>query len=143
MMLQRILSLLLLAPCLAVFGGTAGVQGHAAKPTMKLHAQPAMAFTPARIVVTAELRNVTSEDAEFYCPAVEWDWGDGTLSASSSDCGPFEPATSEVATRYVKSHVYDVPGRFRVQLRLRRGTSTILSGSTSVTVRGGTPYGGQ
>jgi hypothetical protein len=115
-------------------------QERGAKPSMKLKASSAMAFTPAQIVFTAELRNVTNDDEPFYCPAVEWDWGDGTRSSSSSDCEPYEPGKSQVPLRYVKSHKYDIPGRFQVSVRLRRGTEQLLAATTSVTVRGGISY---
>lgn len=107
------------------------------KPSLSLRASPAIAFTPARILVTAELRNVTDDAQALHCPTLEWDWGDGTQSVSSSDCGPYEPGVSRVQTRYTKQNVFNTPGRFRVTLRLKQGSTTVLAGSTTVTARPG------
>lgn len=107
------------------------------KPSISVRAAPSMAFTPARVVVTAELRNVTQDSAEFYCPALEWTWGDGTQSEERPNCDPFVQGTSEVRTRYVKQYTYYTARRYRVTVRLKRGKDTILSGSTEVTVRAG------
>jgi hypothetical protein len=113
-----------------------------AKPSMSVRVAPAMAFTPARLVVTAELKNVGQDDATFYCPTVEWDWGDGTQSEERPNCDPFEAGVSQVRTRYVKQNSYHSAGRFRVTLRLKRGNDVVLTGSTSVTIREGGGYPG-
>ena len=47
-------------------------------------------MAPARVVLTAELTGGANDFEEFYCGAVEWEWGDGTKSESSSDCAPYE-----------------------------------------------------
>jgi hypothetical protein len=107
------------------------------KPSLDLRASPQIAFSPARIVVTAELRNVAPDSEELFCPQVEWDWGDGTQSTAMADCGPFEAGTSETKLRYVQQHTFEYPGRFKVMLRLRRGNQTLVSGSTTLTVRAG------
>jgi hypothetical protein len=107
------------------------------KPALDLRASPQVAFSPARIVLTGELRNVTNLDSGFYCPTVVWEWGDGTESTYSADCQPFEPGISEVKMRYIQQHTFDMPGQFRVALRLKKGTQVVLSGSTTVTVRAG------
>ncbi len=108
-----------------------------AKPSMSLRASPSMAFTPARVVVTAELRNVRQDDGTFYCPALEWTWGDGTQSEERPNCDPFEAGVSQVRTRYVKQYTFYSAGRYRVTLRLKRGRDVILAGSTEVTIREG------
>jgi hypothetical protein len=107
------------------------------KRSLELRASPQVAFSPARIVLTGELRNVSTKDEELFCPEVEWDWGDGTQSTASADCGPFDAATSETKVRYVQQHTFDLPGRFKVVLRLKRGPQVLLSGTTTLTVRAG------
>ena len=107
------------------------------KPSIDMRASPQVSFSPARIVLTGELKNVTNEDANLYCPTVIWEWGDGTQSEHTADCQPFEPGTSEVKQRYVQQHTFDTPGRFRVTLRLMRGSQVLLSGSVMLTVRPG------
>jgi hypothetical protein len=111
------------------------------KPTLDLRASPQVAFSPARIVLTGELKNVQGLDEQLYCPTVVWEWGDGTQSMHSSDCEPFQPGTSELKLRYIQEHRFQTPGRFRVVLKLQKGTQVVLSGSTVLTVReGGNPY---
>jgi hypothetical protein len=112
------------------------------KPSMSVRVAPAMAFTPARLVATAELKNVGQADASFYCPALEWDWGDGTRSEERPNCDPFEEGVSQVRTRYVKQNTYNSAGRFRVTLRLKQGKDVVLAGSTEVTIREGGGYPG-
>ena len=50
----------------------------AKRPKITLKAQPLIAMAPARVVLTAELVGGANDFEEFYCPTVEWDWGDGT-----------------------------------------------------------------
>lgn len=140
--MQRVWCCLLAAGVAGVvFSGPAGAQAKeeqesGRRPTLTLRATPAISFSPARIYVTAELRG--GDDLEqFYCPAVEWDWGDGTKSESTTDCDPYEPGRSEIRRRYTTEHVYETGGRYRVQIRLKRNNKVIASGSTSVQVRPG------
>lgn len=107
------------------------------KPALTLKASPQVGFPPMRVVITAELKDVGEREAEFYCPSVEWDWGDDTKSTQSADCAPFEAGSTPVKTRFVQEHTYNTPGRVRVVLRLARGSKTLVSGSTSLTVRPG------
>lgn len=107
------------------------------KPSIVLRASPNMAFSPARIVATADVRGGPDDHEELYCPTVEWDWGDGTRSESSVDCEPYEPGRSEIKRRYVSDHRYTYAGRYRVTLRLRRGNKVVLSAGTNVVVRPG------
>ena len=52
------------------------------RPKITLRAQPLIAMAPARVVLTAELVGGDNDFEDFYCPAVEWEWGDGTKSES-------------------------------------------------------------
>ena len=92
-----------------------------------------------------ELRGGSSDYADFYCPAVEWDWGDLTESAESNECEPYEAGVSDVRRVFSAEHVFQSGGRYRVQLRLKRNRKVLLSTSTTVTVRPGVrdqPYDG-
>jgi hypothetical protein len=115
--------------------GASLVAQDAPKVTMTVRVSPTVAFSPARIVATADLRNVRQDDPLLYCPTVEWDWGDGTESVESSDCDPFEPGVSQVKIRYVKQNTYHASGRYRVTLRLKRDKKVLVAGSTSIVVR--------
>lgn len=107
------------------------------RPSLTLKATPSIAFAPARVVVTAELRGGADDSPELYCPSLEWEWGDGTTSEANLDCEPFEAGVSEIRRRWTSSHSYDIGGNYRVRLRLKRGGKTIASGSTVLQIRGG------
>jgi hypothetical protein len=109
----------------------------AKKPTLSLRASPPISFSPANIHLVAELRGGPDDYEDFYCPAVEWDWGDGTRSENSSDCDPYEAGVSQISRRFSKTHVYNIQGRYRVQVRLKRNTKVLTSASTNIQVRAG------
>jgi hypothetical protein len=107
------------------------------KASLSLKVSPTIVFSPARVVVTAELKGGAEDSAELYCPALEWDWGDGTRSESNVDCQPFEAGKSEIQRRFTSSHTYNIAGNYRVQLRLKRGSKTVLGGHVSLQVKPG------
>jgi hypothetical protein len=107
------------------------------KPSLTLKASPTIVFSPARVVVTAELKGGADDSAELYCPSLEWDWGDGTRSEAGTDCEPYEAGKSTIQRRYTTSHTYNLAGNYRVQLRLKRGSKTVLGGHVSVQVKPG------
>lgn len=107
------------------------------KPSLSLKATPTIVFSPARVVVSAELKGGADDSGELYCPSLEWDWGDGTRSESNADCEPFEAGKSTVQRRFTASHTFNLAGNYRVQLRLRRGNKTVLGGNVSVQVKPG------
>lgn len=82
-------------------------------------------------------------EPDLYCPAVEWDWGDGTKSESNEDCEPFEAGRSEIKRRWTTTHTYTMGGNYRVQLRLKREGRSVISGNTTVQVRPGVRDGFQ
>src|SRR5919201_3533261 len=85
------------------------------RPRLKLTARPPMGMSPARVVLTADLNGGPNDAEDFYCPTIEWDWGDGTTSESTSDCEPYEPGKSEIRRRFTIDHVFRA-GNFRVAL---------------------------
>lgn len=105
------------------------------RPKIMLRAQPSVGMTPARVVLTAELLGGTDDFQEYYCPSVEWDWGDDTVSQSTSDCEPYEPGRSTIRRRYAVEHVFRRPGTFRISLRLKQQDKVVGSGTVSVIVR--------
>src|SRR5512140_2665148 len=90
------------------------------KATLTLRATPAAAFAPARIMLVGQVKGGRNDNADLYCPTIEWDWGDGTVSESSSDCDPFEPTKTEIQRSFTTQHVYKYGGDYVVQLRLKR-----------------------
>src|SRR5262249_62393236 len=99
----------LLLPALLVAAGPQKNDKDAAdtkRARLRRKAQPGIAMSPARGVLTAELLGGPNDYEEFYCAAVEWDWGDGTQSASESDCAPYESGKSEIKRRFTVEHIF-------------------------------------
>jgi hypothetical protein len=96
-----------------------------------------MGMSPIRVVVTADIAGVANDNEEFYCPSVEWEWGDDTRSTNTADCDPYIAGKSEIKRRFVADHVYQSSGEYRVQFRLKKKDRTIGAGSTAVRVRPG------
>ena len=106
------------------------------RPSIKLKAAPIIAMAPARIVLTAEITGGPNDYEEYYCPTVEWEWGDGTHSEATSDCAPYESGKSEIKRRYTVEHVFRA-GNYRVQFRLKRRDKGMGGASISIQVRPG------
>jgi hypothetical protein len=80
------------------------------RPKLSVKAAPSMAFSPARVVATADINGGPNDFEEFYCAAVEWEWGDDTRSNNTSDCEPYEAGKSEIKRRFTADHVIGRPG---------------------------------
>jgi hypothetical protein len=105
------------------------------RPELHLRATPRMAFSPATILFTAELKGGDDVE-ELYCPEVEWEWGDGGKSVAEGDCDPWEPGT-EITRRYTGRHVFQYGGRYRVRVTLSRAGKRIMRRSITISVRRG------
>ncbi len=103
------------------------------KTSLSLRASPAMAFAPVRITLSAQLKG-DADSEDFYCPTVQWDWGDGTISESSSDCEPVQPSKSEVQTSFVTQHVYKTGGQYEVRLLLKKAERVVAAASASLNI---------
>lgn len=112
------------------------------KPSLSLKATPAVSFAPSRVVLVAEVKNGANDTEAFYCPTVEWEWGDFTTSVAEADCEPFVPGKSEIKRRYTVQHQFKNPGTFKIILRLKKGSKVIATANTQVQVRAGLgPFG--
>jgi hypothetical protein len=114
----------------------------ARRPKVTLKAQPVIAMSPARIVLTAELVGGANDFEDFYCPTVEWDWGDGTHSESTIDCAPYESGKSEIKRRFTQEHIFRA-GAYRVTFRLKRRDKGVGFASVNIQVRPGLRDTGQ
>ncbi|HEX4912318.1 MAG TPA: hypothetical protein VFV51_00100 [Vicinamibacterales bacterium] len=132
MALALALSAALVIPTKALYGE----QGNK-KPSLTLKATPAVSFAPARIVVVAEVKGGPNDFEEFYCPSVEWDWGDFTSSTAEADCEPYQTGKSEIKRRYTVEHRYKNPGGYKIVLRLKKGNKIIATANAMVQVRAG------
>ena len=106
------------------------------RPKLTLRANPVIAMAPARVVLTAELNGGANDFEDFYCAAVEWEWGDGTKSESSTDCAPYESGKSEIKRRFTVEHVFRM-GAYRVMFHLKRHEKSVGMATVSIQVRPG------
>jgi len=111
------------------------------RPKITLKAQPTISMAPSRVVLTAELVGGANDYEEYYCPTVEWDWGDGTHSESTLDCEPYQEGKSEIKRRYTVQHVFRT-GAFKVMFRLKRRDKALAAATVSIQVRPGLREGG-
>jgi phage baseplate assembly protein gpV len=111
-----------------------GEAGSTKRPRLDLRASPRMAFSPVSVLVMAELVG-GGEHEDYYCPGLEWDWGDGNRSARESDCAPFEDGAS-LERRFSARHAYHSAGNYSVTLTLRRARRTVAVARIPVTVHG-------
>ena len=138
----RIVPAVACAAAFAVAGGALPEASDSAaeknpKPSIKLKASPIVAFAPARIVFTAEVQGGANDYQEFYCPTVEWEFGDGTKAEATTDCDPYEAGKSQIKRRYTHSRVFNISGDYNVEFRLKQKSKTVGAGRTSVKVRSG------
>ena len=106
------------------------------KPKLTLKAQPVISMSPSKVTLRAELVGGANDYEEYYCPTVEWTWGDGTQSESTADCQPYEAGKSEIRRRYVVDHVFRA-GYYQVAVRLKRRDKAVASATTAIQVQGG------
>ena len=107
------------------------------RPSLALKATPPLGFSPLRVHASVDVRGGPDDSADFYCPAVSWDWGDGTVSENSEDCDPYEEGTSTIRRRFSADHTFQQGGAYRLTFRLKQKTRVIASASTNVQVRAG------
>jgi hypothetical protein len=106
------------------------------KPHLDLRASPRMAFSPAHILLTAELEGGDDVE-EFHCPEIEWDWDDGGKSVHEADCQPFEAGVTKIQRRFTAEHDYRRAGVYRIKATMRRTGRNIAQANVSITVRAG------
>jgi hypothetical protein len=110
------------------------------KPKLTLKAQPMISMSPSKVTLRAELVGGANDYQDYYCPTVEWDWGDGTHSESTSDCEPYQQGKSEIKRRFTVEHVFRA-GYYQVAFRLKRRDKAIASATATVQVQGGADFG--
>jgi hypothetical protein len=107
------------------------------KPSLSLKASPAISFAPARVVLVAEVKGGSNDFEDFYCPDVEWEWGDLTTSTVEADCDPYVAGKSEIKRRYTVEHRFRNAGTYRVVLRLKKSGKVVGAANTQIQVRAG------
>ncbi len=107
------------------------------RPRLNLRAQPPLGVTPARIVLTAELIGGANDFEEYYCPTIEWEWGDETRSESTTDCEPYEAGKTEIKRRFTVEHIFRRAGAYKVYFRMKHNDKDIAAASTTVQIQPG------
>jgi hypothetical protein len=104
------------------------------RPKLTLRAQPTVAISPARVSLTAELIGGANDYEDFYCPTVEWNWGDGTRSQSEFNCSPYESGKSEIRRFFSVQHIFRT-GDYHVTFRLKRRDKDLTSVTTDLRIQ--------
>ena len=111
------------------------------KPSLSLKATPPAGFAPLRVHLAVDVKGGANDYADFYCPTVQWDWDDGTISENSEDCNPYETGKSTIKRRFSADHVFRLSGEYRLTFRLKQKDKVISSATTTITVRAGATEG--
>ena len=111
------------------------------KPSLSLKANPPAGFAPLRVHLTVDVKGGANDYADLYCPTVQWDWDDGTISENSEDCNPYEAGKSNITRRYSADHTFRLSGDYRLTFRLKQKDKVISSATTTLTVRAGANEG--
>ena len=132
-------ALLIVLAIATVTSGVSGAQrgGDDRKPSLSLKANPPVGFSPLRVRLVVDVRNGSDDYQEYYCPGVQWDWGDGTVSENSEDCDPYQAGKSQIRRRYSVEHVFRQAGTYQVFFRLKQRDRVISAISANVEVRPG------
>ena len=103
-------------------------------PLLSVRATPRFALrAPVNVLAMAELQG--GDDVEdFYCPALEWEWGDGSRSVQESDCAPFENGT-ELERRFSAEHVFRGSGTYNVKVTMRRVNRQLAAAAATVSIQ--------
>lgn len=123
--------------CTFLLAGNPAAVEEPKKPSINIRANPSAGFSPLRVVLTAEIRGGSDDFKEFYCPTIEWDWGDDTRAESTSDCEPYQEGKSEIRRRYTVSRIFQTSGNFKVAFRLKQKDKVVGASTTTVQVRPG------
>ncbi len=107
------------------------------RPKLSMRARPQVVVAPGRVVLTVELAGGADDFEEYYCPSIEWKWGDDTSSESTVDCEPFESGKSQIKRRYTVEHAFRRAGSYKVYFYMKRNDKVLGSASTMVQVQPG------
>lgn len=140
--MKTLACVILLAGGVAVAGAEVAGAADEKKPSITVRASPTAGFAPLRVVLTAQLTGGDDDFADYYCPTIEWVWGDDTRAESTADCEPYEKGKSKIRRRYTVSRIFQSPGNLRVEFRLKQNDKVVGAGSTSVNVRPGLRHRG-
>jgi hypothetical protein len=105
----------------------------ARRPALVLRMDRSVGIAPMRVKLTADLVGGADDYQDFYCPAIEWDWGDGTQSKSSFDCQPYQPRVSKIVRHFSVEHHFE-EGEYCVTFRLKSDEKQLASADAKLLV---------
>ena len=135
--LTAVLAGVCVAGALAVAQKAAPKEGDDKRPSLALKITPPLGFSPLKVHASVDVRGGADDSADFYCPTIAWDWGDGTVSETSEDCDPYDEGTSTIRRRFSADHTFQNGGAYRVTFRLKQKARIVATASTNVQVRAG------
>ena len=105
-------------------------------PKLALRITPALAMSPADVRITLEITGGADDYQDYYCPKVEWQWGDGTTSDQEPDCDPYVKGKSSIQRVYSMSHHYIDTGTLDVRVNLLQDKKVVgsIAGQVRLTV---------
>jgi hypothetical protein len=104
------------------------------RPHLDLRAMPRAAFAPVEAFLVGELKG-GQDNEEFYCPALVWEWGDGTRSSQESDCSPYQDGT-KLERFFTARHAYGNRGTYNIKLFLVRAGKILATSVVPISVYG-------
>ena len=107
------------------------------RPKILLRAQPSVGIAPFRVVLTGALQGGADDFEEYYCPTIEWAWGDDTSSESTLDCEPYEAGKSQIKRRFTVEHVFRREGVFKIYFHMKKNDKQLASASVTIQVQPG------
>ena len=107
------------------------------KPSLSLKVSPSLVVAPGKVRASLDVRGGSDDYEEFYCPTVEWDWGDETTSEAVQDCEPYAAGKSVIKRRFSAEHTYQESGTYKVTFRMKRKDKVFASASTNLQVQPG------
>ena len=105
----------------------------ARRPKLVLRTDRTVGMAPARVTLTADLVGGADDYQDFYCPSIEWDWGDDTESESTFDCQPYRHGVSRIVRHFAVEHLFE-EGQYRVTFRLLRDEKELASAEANLFV---------
>jgi hypothetical protein len=120
-------------PALAQKSAAALKDDRARRPKFTLRAVPTVGISPSKVRLTADLVGGANDYMDFYCPTIEWDWGDGTRSEFASDCQPYEAGKSEITRHFSVTHIFR-EGDYSVNVRLKRNDQVLAVANAKIEI---------
>lgn len=105
------------------------------RPSLSLRVRQEFNSRRGLVRASLEIRGGSDNYEEFYCPALEWDWGDDTFSEAKRDCEPYETDKSTIQRWFGAQHTYYESGVFKVTLRLKKRDQVVGFATSNIQIQ--------